>query len=164
MLFLIVILISICWSALNGFCISFSVLFFFFVFHCVFCWTLICIMICVYAICLEYFPGDSVVKNLPANSGDTGLFAGSGRSPGKGHGSPFPYSCLGNPMDRKAWQVPVHGIARVGHSLESKQQQQQYLSGLWTVCCWSFLLLLLTYEFGLWLVLCVFLVRCHRLF
>ena len=32
------------------------------------------------------------VKNLPANAGDiidTGLFPGSGRSPGGGHGSPL---------------------------------------------------------------------------
>ena len=113
MLFLIVILIGICWSALNGFL---------YVFHCVFCLTLICIMICVYAICLEDFPVGSVVMNLPANTGDAGLFPGSRRSPGKGYGSPLPFSCLGNPMDRKAWQVPVHGIARLGHSLTSKQQ------------------------------------------
>ena len=30
-------------------------------------------------------PGDSVVKNPPANAGDVGLIAGSGRSPGGGH-------------------------------------------------------------------------------
>ena len=29
---------------------------------------------------LEGFPGDSVVKNLPANAGDTGLSPGPGRS------------------------------------------------------------------------------------
>ena len=49
-----------------------------------------------------------VVKNLPANAGDTkdaGLISGSGRSPrGGGHGNPLQYSCLENPMDRGAWQ------------------------------------------------------------
>ena len=40
-------------------------------------------------------PGDSVVKNLPDNAGDTGLIPGSRRSPGGGHGNPFQYSCLG---------------------------------------------------------------------
>ena len=28
----------------------------------------------------------------------------------EGNGSPLKYSCLGNPMDRGAWQVTVHGI------------------------------------------------------
>ena len=35
----------------------------------------------------EYLPGDTVVKNLPANAGgarDVGLIPGSGRSPGVG--------------------------------------------------------------------------------
>ena len=40
------------------------------------------------------FPGDSVVKNPPANAGDTGLILGLGRSPGEGNGSQRPYSCL----------------------------------------------------------------------
>ena len=32
------------------------------------------------------FPGGSVVKNPPANAGDTGSIPGSGRSPGGGNG------------------------------------------------------------------------------
>ena len=49
------------------------------------------------------FPGGSIVKNPPANAGDTGnmgLIPGSGRSTGGGNGKPFQYSCLENPMDR----------------------------------------------------------------
>ena len=38
------------------------------------------------------FPGSSVVKNLPANVGDSGSISGSGRSPGEGNGSPLQYS------------------------------------------------------------------------
>ena len=52
------------------------------------------------------FPGGTVVKNLPANAGDTrdvGLIPGSGISPGEGNGKPLQYSCLGNPMHRGAW-------------------------------------------------------------
>uniref|UniRef100_A0A452FEZ4 Succinate--CoA ligase [ADP/GDP-forming] subunit alpha, mitochondrial n=1 Tax=Capra hircus TaxID=9925 RepID=A0A452FEZ4_CAPHI len=49
------------------------------------------------------FPLGSVVKNLPANAGDTGLIPGSGRSSEGGHGNPLQYSCLGNPSDRGAW-------------------------------------------------------------
>ena len=41
-------------------------------------------------------PGRSVVKNLPANAGDTGSIPGSGRSPGGGNGDPLQYSCLDN--------------------------------------------------------------------
>ena len=44
-----------------------------------------------------------VVKNLPANPGDTGLNPGLGRSPGEGNDDPLQYSCLRNPMDRGAW-------------------------------------------------------------
>ena len=33
---------------------------------------------------------------------DTGSISGLGRSPGGGHGNPFQYSCLENPMDRGA--------------------------------------------------------------
>ena len=49
------------------------------------------------------FPGGSVEKNLPANVEDAGSIPGLGRSPGKGNGNPLQYSCLGNPMDRRAW-------------------------------------------------------------
>ena len=41
------------------------------------------------------FPGGSVVKNSLGNAEDVGRIPGSGRSPGKGNGSPLYYSCLG---------------------------------------------------------------------
>ena len=43
-----------------------------------------------------------VVKNPPANAGDTGdtgSISGSRRSLGGGHGNPLQYSCLEKPMD-----------------------------------------------------------------
>ena len=46
-----------------------------------------------------------------------------GRSPGRGNGNPLQYSCLGNPVDRGALQVKIHGISRVRHDLVTKQQQ-----------------------------------------
>ena len=58
------------------------------------------------------FPGGSVIKNLPANVADAGLIPGSGRSPGKGNGSSLQNSCLGNVMDRGAWQATVHGVTK----------------------------------------------------
>ena len=48
------------------------------------------------------FPGDAVVKDLPANAGDAGLILGLGSSPGGGHGNPLQYSCLENSTDRGA--------------------------------------------------------------
>ena len=51
-------------------------------------------------------------KNLPANAGDAGLIPGCGTSPGEGHGNPFQYSCLENPMDRGAWWAVVHGVMK----------------------------------------------------
>ena len=51
------------------------------------------------------FPGGSVVKNLPASAGDTRLIPGLGRFPGGGNGNPLHYSCLENPMDKRAWQA-----------------------------------------------------------
>ena len=35
-----------------------------------------------------------------------------GRFPGGGCGNPLHYSCLENPMDRRAWQAKVHGVAK----------------------------------------------------
>ena len=56
------------------------------------------------------FPGGSVVKSLPANGEDVGSIFGSGRSPGEGNGNPLQYCCLGDFMDREAWQAAVHGV------------------------------------------------------
>ena len=41
-----------------------------------------------------------------------GLIPGSARSHGGGNGNPLPYSCLENPLDRGAWQAPVHGVTK----------------------------------------------------
>ena len=70
------------------------------------------------------FSGGSVVKNPPAVIGDEDLFLGLGRSPGGGNGNPLQCSCLGNPMDEGSWQTTVHGVAKVGYNLVTKQQQQ----------------------------------------
>ena len=56
-----------------------------------------------------------MVKNPPANAGDTGdagSIPGLGRSPGVGNGNPLQYSCLEDPMDRGAWRATVHGVAK----------------------------------------------------
>ena len=48
------------------------------------------------------------------------MIPGSERSPGEGKSNPLQYSCLGNPMDRRAWWAAVHGAARVGNNLVTK--------------------------------------------
>ena len=45
-------------------------------------------------------------------AGAMGLIPRWGRSPGKGKGNPLQYSCLENPMDRGAWCVTAHGVAK----------------------------------------------------
>ena len=65
-------------------------------------------------VCL-YIVGGPVVKNLPANTEDAGdavSTPGLGRSPGVENGNPLQYSCLGNRMDRGAWQTTVQGVAK----------------------------------------------------
>ena len=67
-----------------------------------------------------------MIKNLPTNEGDvrdTGLTSGSGRFPGGGHGSPFPYSCLENSMDRGAWKATVHGVTKSQTTLVTSHTQ-----------------------------------------
>ena len=58
------------------------------------------------------FPGSSVLKNPPANAGDTGPISGSGRFPVEGNGNPLQYSCLENPVDRGTCQATVHGVTK----------------------------------------------------
>ena len=56
-----------------------------------------------------------VVKSLPANAGNVrnvSSVPGLGRSPGGGHGNPLQNFCLENPMDRGAWWVTIHGVAK----------------------------------------------------
>ena len=55
-------------------------------------------------------PINSDGKESTCNAGDPGLIPGVGRSPGEGNSNPLQYSCLGNPMDRGAWWMTVHGI------------------------------------------------------
>ena len=56
-----------------------------------------------------------MVKNLPANAGgpgDLGSIPGLGRSPEVGNGNSLQYSCLENPIDRKALWATVHGVSK----------------------------------------------------
>ena len=56
-----------------------------------------------------------VLKNKLAKAGnirDAGSISGWGRSSGGRHGNPLQYSCLENPMDRRAWKATVHRVTK----------------------------------------------------
>ena len=58
-------------------------------------------------------PGiEPVSPAVPASEGDMGLIPRSGRFSGKGNGNTLQYSCLGNALNRGAWQTTVHGVAK----------------------------------------------------
>ena len=70
------------------------------------------------------FP-DFVIKDLPANAGDTDSIPGPRRSPGEENKNPLQYSCLGNSMDRGTWQATVHRVVKIPrHDLLTKQHKE----------------------------------------
>ena len=64
------------------------------------------------------FPGGSVVKESTCQCRRHGFdpwirkIPTSGTSPGEGNGNPLQYSCLGNFMERVAWQATVHRVPK----------------------------------------------------
>ena len=63
-----------------------------------------------------------MVKNPPANVGDTGLISGLERFPEVGSGNPLQYSSLENPMDREPGWLQSMGSQRVGHDEHARAQ------------------------------------------
>ena len=51
------------------------------------------------------------VKNPPAIQETLVQFLGQ-KIPEEGHGNPFQYSCLENPMDRGTWRATAHVAAK----------------------------------------------------
>ena len=66
------------------------------------------------------FPGNSAGIESTCNAGDLGSIPRLGRSPGEGNGNSYQYSCLGNLMDRGAWQAPIHWVTKVRCDLATK--------------------------------------------
>jgi len=58
------------------------------------------------------FPDGLDSKESACNAGDLGSIPGLGRSPGERNGNPLQYACLGNPVDRGAWQATVHRVIK----------------------------------------------------
>ena len=73
-----------------------------------------------------------VVKNLPANAGDTrdvGLIPGLGISPGGGNGNPLQYSCLENPMEEEPGGLQTMGSQRVTHDRSNLASMHCWMEG-----------------------------------
>ena len=76
-----------------------------------------------------------VKKNLPANAGATGDISSVsvlGRSPGGGNDKPLQYSCQDNPMDRRAWQATVNGVAKSQTQLSTQARKIMLKSFLYS--------------------------------
>ena len=76
--------------------------------------------------------------NSPANAGDLGSIPGSGRSPGIENSNLLQYSCLGNPMDRQAWQATVPRVAQESDTTQqlnsnSNKKEAMNSTGVWVV-------------------------------
>ena len=84
------------------------------------------------------FSGGSDGKEYACNAGDTkvtGLIPGSGRSPGGGNVNPLQYSCLGNPMDRGAWQATVHRVPKSRTRLSVSLELSPSVESCGCCCC-----------------------------
>ena len=66
------------------------------------------------------FPDGSDCKENARDAGDLGLIPELGRLPREGNGYPLQYSCLGNPMDRGAWQATICGVTKFSLALWNK--------------------------------------------
>ena len=76
------------------------------------------------------FPDGSDGRESACSAGDLGSVPGSGRSPAAGHGNPFQYSCLENPVDRGAWWATAHGVAESDTTEQVSTQHGASLSTL----------------------------------
>ena len=78
------------------------------------------------------FHHSSVSKESVCNAGGLGLIPGFGRFPGEGNGNPLQYSCLENPLDRRALQATVHRVLRVGHDLVTKPPESNKCGAIYS--------------------------------
>ena len=84
------------------------------------------------------FPGDSECKESTCNAGDLDLMPGLGRSPGEGNSYPLQYSCLGNAVDRGAWQATAHGVTKSRTRLSDFHFHVSFIDLLWQLFYFSF--------------------------
>ena len=68
------------------------------------------------------FPGGSVVKNPPANAGDSDLILVSRKSPGIGNSIPLQYFCLGNPWTEESMGCKEFDTTEHAHCYHSWEE------------------------------------------
>ena len=71
-----------------------------------------------------------ILLPVPASEGIAGSAPGLGRSSGEGNGNPLQNSCLGNPMDRGAWQATVQGVAKSQTGLSKQHHVLGYMEAV----------------------------------
>ena len=96
-------------------------------------------------------------KNLPANAGGMGLITGLGRYPGEENGSLLQCSCLENNMERGAWRVTVHGIAKSRTRLSDKHLLSTLTSKEVTHCHLLLAYIMPAISFFLYIIVVLFL-------
>ena len=70
-------------------------------------------LICFMYTIIRGFPGGSASKESACKAGELGSIPGQeGRSPGEGNSNPLQYFCLGNTMDRGAWQATAPRVPK----------------------------------------------------
>ena len=67
-----------------------------------------------------------MIKNPPASVRDVGSFPELRRSLGVESGNALQYSCLGNSMDRGAWQATIHGVAKDSDTTEQLNNKNSH--------------------------------------
>ena len=85
-----------------------------------------------------YLPGDTMVKNLPANAGDIGDVIRSlcqVRSPGGGNVKPLQFSCLENLLDTASCLAPVHRVTKSQTQLSHRAHQFNSVAQLCMTLC-----------------------------
>ena len=81
-------------------------------------------------------------KDLPATAGDLSSIPGWRRSPGRGHGNPLQYSCLGIPWTEEPGRLQSVGSQRVRQDLAIEHECTQltvvamlYVTSPGLICC-----------------------------
>ena len=105
----------------------------------IFTWLIVTCIFWYFHSSLRHFPQDVpasqviVVKNLPTNVGDVrdvSSIPGLGRSSEGGHGNPLQYTCLENPMNRRAWRVTLHRVWKSRIRLKRLSTQRLFSSDI----------------------------------
>ena len=95
----------------------------------------ICLIHMCVCVCVFVFPVGSDGKESLCSAGILGSITGSGRSPREGNDDcPLQYSCLENPMDRRAWWAAVHWVTKSQTQLSNLVRVYIYIYIITNLC------------------------------